>query len=108
MDKGTERGAKYFFFGNIQMPPESKSTVKEIQRNFGEAAVDRRKHRRQGEALVLVRDFNARIGKASNPNENIGHYGELTKNTNGAEMLKFLKNNEMKKLNDRMKNPGSE
>ena len=53
-------------------------------------------------------DFNSRIGKASNPNENIGHYGEVTKNKNGAEMLMFLKNIEMKTLNDRVKKPGPE
>ena len=35
-----ERGAKSFFIGNVYMPPESKSTVTEIQRKFGEVAVD--------------------------------------------------------------------
>ena len=29
-----------FFLGNMCMPPESKITVKEIQRKFGEVAVD--------------------------------------------------------------------
>lgn len=89
------------------MPPESKSTVKEIQRKFGEVAADVQKYKRRGE-VVLVGDFNSRIGKASNPNENIGQYGEVTKNKNGAEMLKFLQNNEMKTLNDRVKKSGPE
>ena len=102
-----ERGAKDFFLGNIYMPPESKSTVKEIQRKFGEVAADVQKYKRRGE-VVLVGDFNSRIGKASNPNENIGRYGEVTKNKNGAEMLKFLQNNEMKTLNDRVKKSGPE
>ena len=102
-----ERGAKDFFLGNIYMPPESKSTVKEIQRKFGEVAADVQKYKRRGE-VVLVGDFNSRIGKASNPNENIGQYGEVTKNKNGAEMLKFLQNNEMKTLNDRVKKSGPE
>ena len=31
---------------------------------------------------------------------------EVTKNNNGAEMLKFLKDNEMKTLNDRAKTQG--
>ena len=66
-----ERGAKYVFLGNIYMLPESKSTVKEIQRKFGEVAVDVQKYKRQGE-VVLLGDFNSRIGKASNPNENVG------------------------------------
>ncbi|MEO9966262.1 MAG: hypothetical protein ABJF11_10765 [Reichenbachiella sp.] len=97
-----ERGAKYYFLGNIYMPPESKNTIKDIQRKFGEVAVDVQKYKRQGE-VVLVGDFNSRIGKASKLNENIGQYGEVTNNKNGEEMLKFLKHNEMKTLNDRVK-----
>ena len=38
-------------------------------------------------------DFNSRIGKASNPNENTGQCGEVTNGKNGAEMLEFLKSN---------------
>ena len=50
-------------------------------------------------------DFNSRMGKASNPNEKNGQYGEVTYDKNGAEMLMFLtsKNNEMKALNDIIK-----
>ena len=88
------------------MPPESKSTVKGMQRKFGEVAVDVQKYKRQGK-VVLVGDFNSRIGKASNPNENIGQYEEITKNNNGAEMLMFLQN-EVKTLNDRVREPGPE
>ena len=51
-----------------------------------------------------MRDFTARIGKASNPSENIGQHGKVTKNRNeAAEMLMFLKDNEMKTLNDKSK-----
>ena len=53
-------------------------------------------------------ELNSRIGKASNPNEDIGQYGKTTKDRNGAEMPKFLKNNEMKTLNDGVKKPGPE
>ena len=42
---------------------------------------------------MLVGYFDSRIGKASNPNENIGRHGEVTKNNNAAEMLEFLKSN---------------
>ena len=84
------------------MPPESKSTVKEVQKKFGEVAVDLRKYKRQGEE-VLMGDFNSGIGNASNPNENIGQYGNVTNNKNGAEMLEFLKSNEIKMLNDGVK-----
>ena len=97
-----ERGAKSFFIGNVYMPPESKSTVTEIQRKFGEVAVDVQKYKRQGE-VVLVGDFYSRNGKASNPNENIGHYGEVTNNKNEAAMLMFHKNNEMKTFNGGVK-----
>ena len=47
------------------MPPESKSTVKEIQRKFGEVEVDVDRYKRQGE-VVLVICFNSRIGKDRN------------------------------------------
>ena len=42
-----ERGAKCYFLGNIYMPPESKNTMKYIQRKFGEVAVDERKHKKK-------------------------------------------------------------
>ena len=45
-------------------------------------------------------DLNSRIGKASNPNENIGQHGEVTKHEDGEEMLNVLKPNEMETLND--------
>lgn len=56
-----------------------------VQRKFGGVAVDVRKYERQGEA-VLLGDFVSRIGKASNPDENIGQDGSVThSNKNGAE-----------------------
>ena len=53
-------------------------------------------------------DLHSRIGKARNPNENAGLYGEVTNNKNRAEMLEFLKRNERKTLNDRVKKAGPE
>ena len=44
--------------------------------------------------VMLVRDFNARVRKAGQPDDIIGQYGEEKRNTNGIEMLKFLGNNE--------------
>ena len=41
-------------------------------------------------------DFNQELGKASNPDGNVTIAGCNTKS--GAEMLKFLKHNEMKTL----------
>jgi len=99
-----ERGTKDFFVGNIYMPPESKSTVNRIQQIFGEIATDVQKYKRLGE-VMLVGDFNARVGKANQPNDIIGQYGEEKRNTNGVEMLKFLGNNELRTLNDRVQKP---
>ena len=50
-------------------------------------------------------DFISRIGKSSNPNENIGHYGEVTEIKNGTWMLTltFHKNGKVKTLNDTVK-----
>ncbi|MEP5536836.1 hypothetical protein [Ekhidna sp.] len=84
------------------MPPESKNTINDIQRKFGEAAVDLHTYKRQG-GVVLVGEFTSRIGKICKLNENIGQYGEVTNIMNGEETLNFLKHNEMKTLNDRVK-----
>ena len=61
------------------MPPESKNRVNDIQRRFGEIAADVYTYKRKGE-VVLVGDFNARVGKAGQPDDSIGHYGEDKKN----------------------------
>ncbi|MEP1954874.1 MAG: hypothetical protein ABJJ26_08050 [Algoriphagus sp.] len=74
------------------MPPESKNTIKYVQSKFGEVAADVQKYKRQGE-VVLVGYFNSRIGQASKLSENIGQYGEVTKNKNGEQKLKFFKHN---------------
>ena len=37
----------------------------------------------------------ARVGKASQPNDEIGQHGETKKNTNGVGVSKFVENNEM-------------
>ena len=54
---------------------------------------------------MLVGDFNAKVGRAGQPDDIIGQYGEGTKNMNGVEMLKFLEHNEMKTLNERVPKP---
>ena len=70
-----EREAKEFLLGHIYMPPESKSTAKDIQRQFDEAARGVSKYKRQGEAL-LVGDFNSRTGKASDRVRTLGNMGK--------------------------------
>ena len=79
--KPGERGAKDYFLGNIYMPPESKKTIKDKQRKFGEVAVDvQKKYKRQGEVVILIVGyFNSRIGKARKLNENFRQCGESNK-----------------------------
>ena len=57
------------------MALESKITIQNIQRKFGEVAVDVQRCKRQGE-VALVGGFNSRIGKASKLNDNIGRMGK--------------------------------
>ena len=47
------RGAKLFFLGSIYMPSDAKSAVKEMQKTFGEIAVDLQKCTRQGEEALV-------------------------------------------------------
>ena len=61
------------------MPPELKSRVSDIQRRFGEIAKAVQKYKRQGE-VMLVGYFNARVGKASRPDDIIGQYEEGKQN----------------------------
>ena len=49
-----QRGTNDFFVGNIYMPPESKSRMNNIQRRFGEIAVDVDNSERQGEIMLVV------------------------------------------------------
>ena len=69
-----ERRTKDRFIGNIYLLPESKSTVNGIHQRFGEKATDVQKYKRQGE-VMLVGDFNARVGKVDQPDDIIGQYG---------------------------------
>ena len=48
-----ERGAQYYFLGNIYMNSESKNMINDIQRKFGEVAVEVQKYKRQGEIVLL-------------------------------------------------------
>ena len=66
-----ERGKRSIFVGNIYVPPESKSRVSDIQRRFGEIAEGVQKYKKQGEVMLVV-DVNARVGKASRPDDIIG------------------------------------
>lgn len=54
---------------------------------------------------MLVGYFYATVDQVDRPDGIIGRYGENNKYTNGVEMLKFSKNNEMKTLNDRAPTP---
>lgn len=79
--------------------PESNRTVNDIQNTLREEAVDAPKFDRQRElvvvVLLIVGQFCSRIGKASIPDDNnIGQYGQVSKNKIGAEMLTFLKNSQ--------------
>ena len=51
---------------------------------------------------MLVRDFNARVGKAGQPDGIIGQYGEKKRDTDGVEMVKFRQNNESTKARSTM------
>ena len=75
------------------MPPESESRVIDIQWRFGDMATYVQQHQRKGE-VMLVEDFYARVGKASQLDDIIGQHGGSKKDTNGVEMLKFLACNE--------------
>ena len=57
-----KRGEKYLFLGNVHVPP--KNVASKAQGDFGQIGQDVQRFRRKGE-VVMVGDFNARVGKAS-------------------------------------------
>lgn len=71
------------------MPSGRKSPPKGIREKFGAIPAGAQKHKRQGE-VMLVEDFKVRIGRASQPNDHKGRYGETEIDTNGVEVLRFF------------------
>ncbi|CAB1102258.1 unnamed protein product [Ectocarpus sp. CCAP 1310/34] len=95
-----ERGEKDLFLGNVYVPPSSKKVASKAQENFGQIGEDVQRFSRKGE-VVMVGDFNSRVGKASSRGQAIGQHGEDKVNDNGVRMLEFLGSNELMVLNGR-------
>ena len=88
------------FLGNVYVPPSSKKVASKAQENFGQIGEDVQRFSRKGE-VVMVGDFNSRVGKASSRGQAIGQHGEDKVNDNGVRMLEFLGSNELMVLNGR-------
>ncbi|CAB1105049.1 unnamed protein product [Ectocarpus sp. CCAP 1310/34] len=95
-----ERGEKDLFLGNEYVAPSSKKVASKAQENFGQIGEDVQRFSRKGE-VVMVGDFNSRVGKASSRGQAIGQHGEDKVNDNGVRMLEFLGSNELMVLNGR-------
>ena len=93
-----KRGEKYLFLGNVHVPP--KNVASKAQGDFGQIGQDVQRFRRKGE-VVMVGDFNARVGKASSRGQAIGQHGEDKVNDNGVRTLNVLASNELMALNRR-------
>ena len=89
---------KDLFLGNVYVPP--KNVASKDQEDFGQIGQHVQRFRRKGE-VVMVGDFNARVGKASSRGQAIGQHGEDKVNDNGVRTLKVLGSNELMALNRR-------
>jgi hypothetical protein len=58
-------------------------------------------------SVILMGDFNARVGLASKPNDHVGMYGEPAKNANCALMWNLLKSENLYALNSRKAGKGT-
>lgn len=79
-----ERGEKDLFLGNVYVPPSSKKVASKAQENFGQIGEDVQRFSRKGE-VVMVSDFNSRVGKAASTGQAIGQHGEDKVNDKRSE-----------------------
>ena len=97
-------GVRDLHLASVYMPTESKHKV-EREKAWAQLADDTLKMKDKGE-VVLLGDFNARVGSAAGPGGVIGEYGELNAqdrvpNKNGKLMLSFLDRMELTALGNR-------
>ena len=86
--------------GNIYMPTDN-SPAAQKREAFEKLKLDMASFRRKGE-LLLIGDFNARVGSAQGPHEHIGMHGEaITPNSNGKLLKQLLQDEGLFALNGR-------
>ena len=83
-----ERGRSALYIGCVYMPTDSTS-VAVVESCYGRLKEDVLSFREKGQ-VVLLGDFNARIGRSVEVDDVIGMFGEDTCNASGNRLISFL------------------
>jgi len=92
------RGKEDMYIGCVYMPVEGSNQAESA---FVRLTEDVQRFQEAGQ-VILLGDFNARVGRAEFDGDIIGTYGEeITPNKNGTMLIQLLRNNNLATLNDR-------
>ena len=94
-----DRGREALYIGCIYMPTDSKS-VSVIDSAYEKLKEDMLNFKQKGK-VVLLGDFNARVGKSVDVDDVIGMFGEETCNASGNRLIAFLNEVELVICNGR-------
>jgi hypothetical protein len=99
------RGAKRTFLGLVYLPPSALDTAAGVASAFSQLLADVQRFQQLGE-VVLMGDFNSRVGAATHPGERVGQWGEPgMPDVGGRALLTFLASTDLYALNGRRANP---
>ena len=94
-----ERGRSALYIGCVYMPTDSTS-VAVVESCYGRLKEDVLSFREKGQ-VVLLGDFNARVGRSVDVDDVIGMFGEDTCNASGNRLISFLNEVELVVCNGR-------
>ena len=94
-----ERGRLALYIGCVYMPTDS-TNVAVLDTCYERLKEDVLSFREKGK-VVLLGDFNARVGKAADDDDVIGKFGEDTCNANGNKLISLLREVELVACNGR-------
>ena len=94
-----ERGRSALYIGCVYMPTDSTS-VAVVESCYGRLKEDVLSFREKGQ-VVLLGDFNARVGRSVEVDDVIGMFGEDTCNASGNRLISFLNEVELVVCNGR-------
>jgi hypothetical protein len=92
-------GARKLFIGVVYMPDMGKSAS--VRSAAYSALQEDLEYLSSRGSVLVMGDFNARVGRASGPAERIGMHGESTVNDNGRLLLSLLNTVNLYSLNAR-------
>lgn len=98
------RAGRPVFLGVVYLPPSTLTTADQVATTYAQLASDVQRFQSLGE-VVLMGDFNSRVGKATHPGDHVGVWGEETVDAAGRALVGLLSTTDMYALNGRTPNP---